>query len=417
MDAHRAGEQGAAGEVRRINVVYFLSRGGRTDHPHLFRVNHRNRAGVRLRDVKRWLSELRGKDMPDNYSWSYKRKYKAGYVWQDLKDHDLITPISDNEYVLKGCDVRGTPPPCAQAPGKTPSLVEKKQLEEEEETPCSQDRPVEVVLTPDSDESSPKTPPPADQDSPGGCESARRSAAPFKAEEPQGGVREQRQHQQQEVVIKIEVSRSQELREQKQQQQQQQEGAAAEKAVVRAAPREGQQPQGQGQGAGGDRSHALGYQQARRMRVARALHSMLTCGAADADDAALRPLARRSRRSAAEATGGGVDDWPPTPTCPGMDGCGLRVSRKARSRRGGKDKPGKRDAHKPATLPRCSQCGKEFKPQELHAHMQSCRGFKERMRSSASASARPSADGRRRSSTAGHHSAERPSAAFLLTEP
>jgi hypothetical protein len=50
------------------------------------------------------------------------RKYKAGYVWQDLKDHDLITPISDNEYVLKGCDVRGTPPPCAQAPGKTPSL-------------------------------------------------------------------------------------------------------------------------------------------------------------------------------------------------------------------------------------------------------------------------------------------------------
>ena len=114
MDAHKAGEdKGAAGEVRRINVVYFLSRGGRTDHPHLFRVNHRSRAGVRLRgtcpsclfliiwrrilsrqsmlvddqccsssrfalgsvrsDVKRWLSELRGKDMPDNFSWSYKR--------------------------------------------------------------------------------------------------------------------------------------------------------------------------------------------------------------------------------------------------------------------------------------------------------------------------------------------------------
>ncbi|RLN24940.1 hypothetical protein C2845_PM07G24870 [Panicum miliaceum] len=426
MDAHKAGEKGAAGEVRRINVVYFLSRSGRTDHPHLFRVNHRNRAGVRLRDVKRWLSELRGKDMPDNYSWSYKRKYKAGYVWQDLKDDDLITPISDNEYVLKGCDVRGTPPPCVQAP-RTPSLaVERKQLEEEE-TQCGQDRPVEVVLTPDSDENSPKTPPPADQDSPGGCESARRSTAPFKAEELQG-VREQRQHQQQEVVIKIEVSRSQKLREQKQQQQQEEEvevkeEAAAEKAVVRAAPREGQQPQGQGQGAGGVRSHALGYQQARRMRVARALHSMLTCGAADADDAALRPLARRSRRSAAEAPGGGgCDHWPPTPTCPGMDGCGLRVSRKARSRRGGKDKPGKRDgrerdAHKPATLPRCSQCGKEFKPQELHAHMQSCRGFKERMRSSASD--RPSVDGRR-ASTAGHRGAERPSAAsavFLLTEP
>lgn len=115
MDAAHKGAA-AGGEVRRINVVYFLSRGGRTDHPHLFRVNHLFRAGgVRLRgtfflhlqirlfasatcdrrrsmpliinslpfvsnrfafvrsDVKRWLSELRGKDMPDNYSWSYKR--------------------------------------------------------------------------------------------------------------------------------------------------------------------------------------------------------------------------------------------------------------------------------------------------------------------------------------------------------
>ncbi|CAO2178023.1 unnamed protein product [Urochloa humidicola] len=412
MDAHKGAEKGAAGEVRRINVVYFLSRGGRSDHPHLFRVNHLYRAGVRLRDVKRWLSELRGKDMPDNYSWSYKRKYKAGYVWQDLKDDDLITPVSDNEYVIKGSDVRGTPPPSVQAPRKTPSQAENKQEEDQEETPCNQDRPVEVVLTQDSDESSPKSPPPpADQDSPGGCDSARRGTSPFKAEEPKG-LREQTQHQQQEVVIKIELSRSQ--REQKQEPE---EEAAAEKAVARAAPREEQQPQG----AGGVRSHALGHQPAlRRMRVARALHSMLTCGAADADDAALRPLTRRQGRSAAEAGAGAGDDWPHTPTCPGMDGCGLRVSRKARSRRGGKEKQGKRDVHKPATLPRCSQCGKEFKPQEMHAHMQSCRGFKERMRSSTSA--RPSMD-RRRNSTAGHrgghYSPERPSSAsavFLLTE-
>ncbi|KAF8766148.1 hypothetical protein HU200_007646 [Digitaria exilis] len=413
MDAHKVGEKGGApGEVmRRINVVYFLSRGGRTDHPHLFRVNHLNRAGVRLRDVKRWLSELRGKDMPDNYSWSYKRKYKAGYVWQDLKDDDLITPISDNEYVLKGCDVRGTPPPpfVVLAPTKTPLQGEKK---EQKETPCNndhQDRPVEVVLTQDSDENSPKTPPPADQDSPAGCDSARRS---FKVDEEPRGVREQTQHQQQEVVIKIEVARSQEQEhphEQKQQQQQKEE-EATEKAVAREERRR----------QGAVRSHTVGQQQARRMRVARALHSMLTCGAADADDAALRPVARRQGRGAAEAAGG--DDWAgPTPTCPGMDGCGLRVSRTARSRRGGKEKQGKRDAHKPpATLPRCSECGKEFKPQELHAHMQSCRGFRERMRST-----RASVD-RRRNSTAGHRgkhghcsSEERPSSAsavFLLTE-
>ncbi|KAK1314828.1 hypothetical protein QJS10_CPA06g01578 [Acorus calamus] len=31
------------------------------------------------------------------------RKYKSGYVWQDvLRDDHLITPVSDNEYVLKG---------------------------------------------------------------------------------------------------------------------------------------------------------------------------------------------------------------------------------------------------------------------------------------------------------------------------
>jgi hypothetical protein len=50
------------------------------------------------------------------------RKYKAGYVWQDLKDDDLVTPVSDNEYVLKGCDVRGTPPPRSQTPKRTCSL-------------------------------------------------------------------------------------------------------------------------------------------------------------------------------------------------------------------------------------------------------------------------------------------------------
>ncbi|XP_062186318.1 protein SOSEKI 1-like [Phragmites australis] len=409
MESHEGGG-GGAGEVRLINVVCFLSRGGRTDHPHLFRVNHHNRAGgVRLRDVKRWLSELRGKDMPDNFSWSYKRKYKAGHVWQGLKDGDLITPVSDNEYVLKGCDVQGTPPPCVQAP-KTASLDEKEQTEKEEKTPCNhQNRPVEVVLTcvlekevvltSDSDESSPKPLPPplTDQDSPG-AEPARRKA-----------------------LFKIDLSRHH--HEHKQQQEE-----AAKKAVTRAVARAG--PEEQLQGAA--KSHAVAGK-ARRMRVARALHNILTCGAADADDAALRPVARRQRRSTAEAAG---DDWPPTPTCPGMDGCGLRVGRKVRSQRGGKDKQGKRDgrkrdgrgAHKPAALPLCSQCGREFKPQELHSHMQSCRGFKERMRSSTSAR---TSVGRSRNSTStarpadhgskpGQYSPERrsssASAVFLITE-
>ncbi|XP_047329788.1 protein SOSEKI 1 [Impatiens glandulifera] len=100
-----AGLTSLVGEVRKLHIVYFISRLGRIEHPHLIRVNHVSRSGVRLRDVKRWLSELRGKDMSESYSWSYKRKYKAGYVWQDLMDDDLITPISDNEYVLKGSEI------------------------------------------------------------------------------------------------------------------------------------------------------------------------------------------------------------------------------------------------------------------------------------------------------------------------
>lgn len=99
--------QGGA-EVRRLHIVYFLSRKGRIDHPHLIRVHHLSRNGVRLRDVKRWLGELRGKDIPDSFCWSYKRRYKTGYVWQDLLDDDLITPISDNEYVLKGSEISST---------------------------------------------------------------------------------------------------------------------------------------------------------------------------------------------------------------------------------------------------------------------------------------------------------------------
>ncbi|XP_020586527.1 uncharacterized protein LOC110028851 [Phalaenopsis equestris] len=89
-------------EARRANVIYFLNRNGRIEHPHLIRIHHFCHSGVHLRDVKRWLSELRGKEMPDSFTWSYQRRYKEGFVWQDLVDDDLITPISNCEYVLLG---------------------------------------------------------------------------------------------------------------------------------------------------------------------------------------------------------------------------------------------------------------------------------------------------------------------------
>ncbi|KAI4333223.1 hypothetical protein L6164_018059 [Bauhinia variegata] len=112
------------GEVRRLHIIYFLSRMGRIEQPHLIRLHHQARTGVYLRDVKRWLGELRGTDMPDAFAWSYKRKYKNGYVWQDLLDDDLITPISDNEYVLKGSQI--IPPQFVLDYAETESLGENK---------------------------------------------------------------------------------------------------------------------------------------------------------------------------------------------------------------------------------------------------------------------------------------------------
>ncbi|KAK6933676.1 Protein SOSEKI, partial [Dillenia turbinata] len=111
------------GEARRIRIIYYLSRMGRIEHPHLIRVHHPTRSDVHLLDIKRWFSDLRGKDMPESFAWSYKRispevkelivlkyrRYRTGYVWQDLTDDDLITPVSNNEYVLKGSEIVSSP--------------------------------------------------------------------------------------------------------------------------------------------------------------------------------------------------------------------------------------------------------------------------------------------------------------------
>ncbi|KAI5075356.1 hypothetical protein GOP47_0009432 [Adiantum capillus-veneris] len=93
---------------RKVHVVYYLSRGGgQMDHPHLLE-GYLSAAqdGLRLRDFKRWLSILRGKSMPTSFAWSYKRTYKNGFIWHDLGENDLIQPLSKNEYVLMGSEIK-----------------------------------------------------------------------------------------------------------------------------------------------------------------------------------------------------------------------------------------------------------------------------------------------------------------------
>lgn len=40
---------GVGGEIRRVHIIYFLSRMGRVEHPHLIRVHHLSKNGVHLR--------------------------------------------------------------------------------------------------------------------------------------------------------------------------------------------------------------------------------------------------------------------------------------------------------------------------------------------------------------------------------
>lgn len=102
--------------TRKVAVVYYLChRDGHLDHPHFLEMelplsssssqSHRQHVpgGLYLRDFTARLNALRGSGMPSIYSWSCKRSYRNGYVWQDLAEDDLIHPAHGNdEYVLKG---------------------------------------------------------------------------------------------------------------------------------------------------------------------------------------------------------------------------------------------------------------------------------------------------------------------------
>lgn len=87
---------------RQVQVVYYLSRNGQLEHPHFMELTLTS-PHLHLKDVLQRLVSLRGKDMPSLYSWSCKRSYKHGYVWNDLSYNDVVYPSQPpDEYVLKG---------------------------------------------------------------------------------------------------------------------------------------------------------------------------------------------------------------------------------------------------------------------------------------------------------------------------
>ncbi|KAG2311026.1 hypothetical protein Bca52824_022583 [Brassica carinata] len=90
---------------RKVPVVYYLCRNGQLDHPHFIEVTLSSSDGLYLKDVINRLNDLRGKGIASLYSWSSKRSYKNGFVWQDLSEDDFIFPVQGQEYVLKGSEV------------------------------------------------------------------------------------------------------------------------------------------------------------------------------------------------------------------------------------------------------------------------------------------------------------------------
>ncbi|XP_024990487.1 protein UPSTREAM OF FLC-like [Cynara cardunculus var. scolymus] len=94
--------------ARKVPVLYYLSRNGHLEHPHLVDVTLSSPHGLYLRDVMNTLNYHRGKGMANMYSWSFKRSYKSGYVWHDASEEDLIQPTNGHDYVVKGSQLLQT---------------------------------------------------------------------------------------------------------------------------------------------------------------------------------------------------------------------------------------------------------------------------------------------------------------------
>ncbi|KAJ0245002.1 F3 protein [Hirschfeldia incana] len=317
---------GGAGEVRRVKLVYFLSsRAGQVDQPHLLSVHHLDRNGVFLRDVKRWLAGVRGNAMPDQYCWSCKRRYKNGYVWQDLLDDDLITPISDNEYVLKGSEILLSTP-------KEES--EKKAWNSRNGEIVAKEKLLKPKLTSQM----------IHKESP--IFSSQRSTV----------TDESTTDEEKKVLLKNQVSRK----------------------------RDGSPENGSGNGTESGRTSvssttssssfinkSKSYSGARASQV---LRNLIKCSGFDTNDAVLVPL----NKSASTAFGATWEDerrfqYQQHNARKSFEGAWNAIKMKDKIEF---CKPKVASSKPSLAAPLCSQCGKSFKPEKMHSHMKLCRRTK-----------------------------------------
>ncbi|KAI3824457.1 hypothetical protein L1987_05917 [Smallanthus sonchifolius] len=138
--------------LKKVQVVYYVSKNGELEHPHIVEVTHLVHHHLRLKDVLERLSVLRGRGMPSLYSWSCKRMYKSGYVWNDLGENDVILPSQGHEYVLKASQLV-FPSPDKHLHGqmdvpKRKALTPKRHTEFDEEELDFEEKRVNYANTP-----------------------------------------------------------------------------------------------------------------------------------------------------------------------------------------------------------------------------------------------------------------------------
>ncbi|CAK7331712.1 unnamed protein product [Dovyalis caffra] len=398
---------GAGGEVRRIHIIYFLSHNlDRFEHPHLIRVHHLNRNGVYLRDVKRWLADLRGKNMPEAFAWSYKRRYKNGYVWQDLLDDDLITPISDNEYVLKGSEifVPTANPFVGGAYGENEAasllmksendsqvknaeveyLAENKAQDDHQQLPspnqfCEENTPRKTS----SSEISQESPTFSSEISTVTDDSIKEEDDACKRNNsPDQEHIDNKEEQYSSLYTNLLASKSK-----KNQKKKKDNTSNIEKIGTPTSFSSLSSSKSPSQSTfAKSKSYSRG--------TSKMLRNLMTCGAADTNDAALvrqsqkvnnkykpidKPPADKICKGEAFGGSGGVFGTP-------WNQQQHHIANARKSFDGGRGSKKQHNgfgspkvvspAYKPVAAPICSQCGKSFRPEKLHSHMKSCKGLK-----------------------------------------
>ncbi|KAK8962687.1 hypothetical protein KSP40_PGU014070 [Platanthera guangdongensis] len=306
---------------RRLHIVYFLSRNGKTEQPHLITVDHHlfPNTALHLRDVKKWICDLRGKEMADSFAWSYKRKYKGGYIWEDLTDDDIIAPISDDhQYVIKG-SLLPTP---SKSTADSGFLTEEEEEEEEEKrksmaSTSASKKPHHETL---SDEENAVSSSFAER------EIIRRAA-----------------------VFKLDAWRAEKMRAEEQQRCME---------IVAKKKEKGSENNNENIVDNGSRKWASDV-----------LKNLFKCKTVETKDSVT--TAMRSNHGGGGGGGGGITSESNTKSH------ALRKKCETSSSKGRAASA----MYKPASEPSCSQCGRPFRPEKMNVHMNSCKALKERGRS------------------------------------